>query len=117
MIPFIETLQTLQRRLAADPAARQPAEIEALRAKVPAPILAHFDRLVKQGKKGVAEARNGVCTGCYLRLPAAVAARGATHKDLELCENCGAYLAFPEAAAAPAEEARPRRRYRAAAVA
>lgn len=89
-----------------------------LRAAVPGPILAHFDRQIAQGKKGLAEVRNGVCLGCHLRLPAAVNYAGRAADDLHVCENCGAYLMFPafEPAAAPAP-AKARRRPRAVAVA
>jgi hypothetical protein len=48
-----------------------PVEVEKLRAEVPPPILAHYDRLTARGKKGVALARNGVCSECHLRITGA----------------------------------------------
>lgn len=105
MNPFVETLFSLQRLSPTRGVAGiivTPATAK-LRAQVPAPVLAHFDRLIAQGQKGVAEVRHGVCSACHLRLPAAVTASGATDEDLHLCENCGAYLRFPEETAAPAK--------------
>ncbi len=122
MNPFIETMYVLQRRAQTNtrPADASPSGITELRARVPAPVLAHFDRLVALGRKGVAEVRNGVCGACHLRLPAATTAPGSNHDDLQLCENCGAYLVFPsaeEAVAAPVAVRRPRRRPQAVVVA
>lgn len=99
---------------------RRPADfvgtVDDVRAQIPGPVLAHFDRLLSRGRKGVAEVVNGVCSGCHLRLPAATSARGATHDDLEICEHCGAYLTFPAVETAPPVVLeRPRRRYRATA--
>ncbi len=84
-------MQLLQRRLLSG----SKVGIDKLRSEVPAPVLDHFDRLVAQGRKGVAEVHHGVCGGCHLRLPAAWVVPSAEHEDLEICENCGAYLAFP----------------------
>ncbi len=122
MNPFVETLYVLQ-RCALTHAQTTPgskASIAELRASVPAPVLAHFDRLIVRDRAGVAEVHHGVCGACHLRLPAAITAVGVNCDDLQMCESCGAYLMFPaeEAAAVPAPaEIRPRRRYRAVAVA
>jgi len=105
MNPFVETLFILQRQSQTRGAAGvivTPATAK-LRVQVPAPVLAHFDRLIAQGRKGVAEVHHGVCSACHLRLPAAVTATGATDEDLHLCENCGAYLRFVDETAAPAK--------------
>ena len=122
MNPYVETLSVLQ-RCALTHAQTTPgskASIAELRGSVPVPVLAHFDRLIVRGRAGVAEVHHGVCGACHLRLPAAITAVGDKSDDLQLCESCGAYLLFPteEAVAVPvAVEPRPRRRYRAAAVA
>ncbi|MBI2496883.1 MAG: hypothetical protein HYV75_02790, partial [Opitutae bacterium] len=52
MNPYIETLLLQQRRLQAGATTE---ETDKLRAQVPAVVLAHFDRLIAQGRKGVAE--------------------------------------------------------------
>ena len=105
MNPYVETLFNLQRlspTRGVDGTIVTPAAAK-LRAQVPPPVLAHFDRLIAQGRKGVAEVRHGVCSACHLRLPAAVTATGATEEDLLLCENCGAYLRFSEGTSVPAK--------------
>jgi predicted nucleic acid-binding Zn-ribbon protein len=61
---------------------------------VPAPFVARFDRMLKVGRKGVAEVRHGTCAGCHLRLPAALTNRAKQDDDMQLCENCGAYRCF-----------------------
>lgn len=94
MRTLLETLQAAQQKLrspAATDADRQ-STLEDLRARIPAPVLAHFLRLVSQGRKAVALVQHGVCSGCHLRIPSGVAAALARPDDLHLCENCGAYL-------------------------
>ena len=69
------------------------AEMEKLRDKVPTPILAHYERLVLRGKKGVAIARAGVCSECHLRIPGGkLANMSGTPNEVHLCDNCGRYL-------------------------
>ncbi len=68
------------------------AVLENLRAKVPAPVLAHYLRLVSQGRNGVSVVRHGVCSGCHLRVAAGVVASLMKPTDLHVCENCGSYL-------------------------
>ena len=72
------------------------AEMEKLREKVPMPILAHYERLALRGKKGVAIARNGVCSECHLRITAGKLATLAYTDEVQLCDNCGRYLYLPE---------------------
>jgi predicted nucleic acid-binding Zn-ribbon protein len=93
IIGDLTQLQRLSRRggrLSAD----QKMTVARIRGATPEPILAHFDRLLAQGNKAVAEVRHGVCTGCFLKLPTSLATGG--DDDLAICENCGAYLVFPE---------------------
>lgn len=70
-----------------------------LRAKIPAPILAHYDRLGDQGKKGVAVLRHQTCSGCHMRVPVSVVFDLKHAQDVCLCENCNRYLYLPEEAA------------------
>jgi predicted nucleic acid-binding Zn-ribbon protein len=82
-------------------------QIAELRAAIPAPILAHYDRLRVRGKKGLVAIRNQVCTGCHMGLPIGkitVVMRG---EDIQLCENCGRYLYMPEGTPAGATEQAP----------
>ncbi|MBI2950168.1 MAG: hypothetical protein HYY23_21240, partial [Verrucomicrobia bacterium] len=70
--------------------------LAALRQKVPAQILAHLDRLLDRGKKGVAVAHNGVCMECHMRIPIGDVATLMHGNDIQLCANCGRYLYLPE---------------------
>jgi hypothetical protein len=81
------------------------AQREEIRKSIPQPILAHYDRLVARGKKGVSIVRNQVCTGCHMRLPIGTINTLMQHQDIQLCDSCGRYLALaetPESTAAPA---------------
>jgi predicted nucleic acid-binding Zn-ribbon protein len=69
-----------------------------LRAQIPPPILAHYDRLVARGKKGIAVVRNQVCSGCHMKLPIGTINTLMQGNDIRLCD-CGRYLYLP----APAE--------------
>jgi len=76
---------------------RANAEMEKLRDKVPTSILAHYERLVLRGRKGVAMVRAGVCSECHLRITRGKLANlSATANELHLCDNCGRYLYLPE---------------------
>lgn len=70
--------------------------ITELRAKIPAQILGHYDRLRARGKKGVAAVRNQVCTGCHMNLPISVVMTLRHGEDIQLCDSCGRYLYLPE---------------------
>jgi predicted nucleic acid-binding Zn-ribbon protein len=95
-------LQTLEFAETIRPTAEK--RIAALRAKIPAPILAHYDRLGDKGKKGVAVLRNQTCSGCHMRLPIAVVMDVKHALDVCLCDNCRRYLYLPETD--PAAEAK-----------
>jgi predicted nucleic acid-binding Zn-ribbon protein len=96
------TLQSLEfHEISEKNAESQKAE---LRATIPAPILAHYDRLVARGKKGVALVRNQVCTGCHMRLPIGTINTLMQHQDVQLCDSCGRYLYLPDAPETPVVE-------------
>ena len=94
MKQIIEKLLALQKlQLSLEPLSlAAESQVNELRVKVPKPILDHFDRLIAQGKTGVAVARNGVCCGCHLRLSSGTAASLAHEDDIHICDNCGRYL-------------------------
>jgi hypothetical protein len=89
------------------------AEVARLRARVPEPILAHFERLLARGKKGVAVIRHGVCMECHLRVPVGTLVTLARGEDIQICGNCGRYLHLPEGemmGQQPKVEAKPAKR-------
>lgn len=67
-----------------------------LRARIPTPILAHYDRLVVRGKKVVAVIRNQVCSGCHVQVPRNTELILMHGTDIQICESCGCYLCLPE---------------------
>jgi uncharacterized protein len=97
-------LQALDFNETADVQESQKAE---LRNGIPQPVLAHYDRLVARGKKGVALVRNQVCTGCHMRLPIGTINTLMQKHDVQLCDSCGRYLYLADEPAAPAAEAAP----------
>ena len=82
-----------------------------LRAKIPAQILAHYDRIVVKGKKGITLVRDQVCTGCHMRVPIGAVLSLKHGEDIQLCESCGRYLYLPPQTetvpAAPAAGSKP----------
>ncbi|HWL17543.1 MAG TPA: C4-type zinc ribbon domain-containing protein, partial [Opitutus sp.] len=90
----LESLFAAQQKLLRSSTLPQERQVvlDALQAQIPAPALAHFLRLIAQGRKGVGLVQHGVCSGCHLRLPAGTASLLAKSDDLHLCENCGCYL-------------------------
>lgn len=100
IIDCLLALQKLQFN-AGGPEVAAGTEVEQLRAAVPPPILAHYERLVARGKKGVALVRNGVCCECHLRITGGKLVHLTTTPDeVHLCDNCGRYLYQPEPAPA-----------------
>jgi hypothetical protein len=68
------------------------AMAEAIRKEIPEGVLAHYDRLMERGKKGVAWVRQRVCTGCMLTLASGVYADLVRDEDIHMCDACGRYL-------------------------
>jgi hypothetical protein len=100
-------LQTLQFEVPVRPDAA--AQIRALRARLPAPILDHYDRLGASGKKGVARLSHQTCSGCHLRVPLNVVLDLKHGDEVRCCDNCGRYLYLEEepAVAGPEPAAKP----------
>ena len=73
-------------------------QVAELRARLPLPILGHYDRLRVRGKKGVAIVRNQVCSGCHMRVPIGQITELMRGEDIQLCESCGRYLHLPDPA-------------------
>lgn len=79
--------------------------IAALRAKIPDPILAHYERMRERDKKAVAVLRNKVCSACHMTVPIGTIAVLLRGQDIQLCGSCGRYLHLPPEA--PAETPAP----------
>jgi predicted nucleic acid-binding Zn-ribbon protein len=86
-------LQTLEFGVIVEP--EMEKQVGELRARISPPVLAHYDRLLAQGKKGMAAVRNQVCTGCHIRVPRAFVLALMHGEDIQICENCGCYLYLP----------------------
>ena len=70
--------------------------ISEVRAKIPVPVLSHYDRLRKSGKKGVALLRNQTCAACHVQVPLGNVLSLKRGTDVCLCGNCGRYLYLPK---------------------
>jgi predicted nucleic acid-binding Zn-ribbon protein len=80
--------------------------IAELRVTIPEPVLTHYDRLRKTGKKGVSILRNDTCTACHMKVPRNDVLNVMHGTDIRVCGCCGRYLYMTrEAAMAPAPEA------------
>ena len=92
MKEIIDSLLKVQTLQFGESVAADDPRIVKLRATIPAPILAHYDRLGARGKKGVAGVRNQVCTGCHMQVPLGVTIALMHGDDVCICESCGRYL-------------------------
>jgi predicted nucleic acid-binding Zn-ribbon protein len=97
------------------PHAGSAAETEAvaLRATIPATVLAHYERFRARGKKGVATVSNQVCSGCHMAITTAKLTSLMRGADIERCDSCGRYLCLPpavEVISLPPPAKKPRKR-------
>lgn len=104
MIDALENLLKLQAvefgEVKGKAAEKEKAAAE-LRGQIPAPILAHYDRLRVRGKKGIVPVRNQVCAGCHMSIPIGTITVLMRGQQIELCSNCSRYLYWPEPVASP----------------
>jgi predicted nucleic acid-binding Zn-ribbon protein len=95
----IQTLLKLQALEFAEQTSRQDEkQIADYRQEIPAPVLAHYDRLRIRGKKGVAVVRNQTCGGCHMKQPLGTITALMRGEDVQLCDTCGRYLYLPDEA-------------------
>jgi predicted nucleic acid-binding Zn-ribbon protein len=87
-------LQTLE--FDESPRKRSEPQTADLRSQIPAPVLAHYDRLRERGKKAVALVLNQVCSGCHMRLPIGLINALMHGQDVQVCDSCGRYLVLPD---------------------
>ena len=69
-------------------------EITRLRSVLPTAILGHHDRMLQRGKRSIVPVMDGICSSCHLRLPISHISRLKCSQDLEVCDNCGAFIYF-----------------------
>ncbi len=74
---------------------RLQERIQELRASIPADLLARFDRLHKVGV-AVIHCRNGVCSGCFMKIPDGELLRLKKQKEIPQCPHCGAFMIIEE---------------------
>jgi len=55
-------------------------------------ILAGFRRVWNRYGKAVASVRNGICYGCFERLPVNLVARKGKNEEVSSCPHCGKFL-------------------------
>ena len=70
--------------------------IAGLRAKIPAPVLTHYDRLCARGKKGVAFLHHQTCGGCHMHVTLGKLLELKHGDEVRTCDNCGRYLYLAE---------------------
>lgn len=108
-LPLLQELHSLETS-AGDLSVERVARAAELRAALPPPVLAHYNRLIVNGTRPFAEVRRGICGACHLKLASWIR-QAATSDELHLCENCGAFLVFvPEEPARPVAAPRVARR-------
>jgi predicted nucleic acid-binding Zn-ribbon protein len=95
LIKMLFELQTLEFEETVRPDSEE--HVTRLRAKIPKPILDHYDRLGDKGKKGVALLQHQTCAGCHMSVPLGTVLEIKRGQDIRCCENCGRYLLLREA--------------------
>ena len=93
---ILQSLLKLQGIEFGEEAEKHKSQATKLRASIPAPILAHYERLRARGKKGISLVRNQVCGGCHMGVPIGMIATMMKGEGIQLCGSCGRYLCLPE---------------------
>ena len=77
-------------------------KIESQRAPLPTSILVHYDQRTARGKLAIAPVRGGVCGACHLSIPSGrLADLRRKPSELNVCDNCGAFIYLSEDKSAP----------------
>lgn len=93
-----------QARKAGDSTLNSEALIESLRASITPSILGHHDRLRAYGRRSVAEARQGFCSGCQHPLNADMQVRLSRQTIPLKCDGCARFLFAPRPDGLPPSE-------------
>jgi predicted nucleic acid-binding Zn-ribbon protein len=81
-----------QLKLHGEPSADTLALIESLRANISVSVLMQHDRLRARGRKSLAAARHGVCSGCHMSLPVGTVNELKRQDHVATCDNCGRFV-------------------------
>jgi uncharacterized protein len=85
-----------------------------LRQRVSDSSLAHYDRVMRQRKSAIAEARDSKCQACYVMLRPQTWEELKTNEQMITCSSCGRILYYDPAHEPPAPEAPNKKKRRAA---
>jgi hypothetical protein len=91
----LSELDATKRRLVSGSAELKKLTLEsdAVRKRLPATVLDHYDLRVSKGKRGAAKMRNNVCGGCFISIPSGqLADLLRADVTLQVCCNCSIYI-------------------------
>lgn len=57
-------------------------------------VRSRYDRLQVRGMRIVVPVLQGVCYGCFMAVPTAVASEAVRNARIDVCENCGRFLYY-----------------------
>jgi predicted nucleic acid-binding Zn-ribbon protein len=55
-------------------------------------VLRSYERLMERFDRAVVPVHRGICLGCFMSLPTALAQTVKRHEGIKVCENCGRIL-------------------------
>lgn len=67
-------------------------KIEELGGRLEPPVRARYGRLSRRGMRAVVPVLKGICYGCFVAVPTAVASEADRNVQLDVCQNCGRFL-------------------------
>lgn len=76
-----------------DPKKQLAKAREKLAKKLPKQLLDRYERIMKRYERALAPVINGICYGCFIRLPSELSTRRA---GVQTCPNCGRIIYWLE---------------------
>lgn len=70
--------------------------VQLSREALPDGVWTHHERLATRGKRSLAPVKNRVCGACHIQLPSGHRHPSTRGGDLDVCENCGVFLEWPD---------------------
>lgn len=67
-------------------------KIEELKGRLGPQVRARYGRLNRRGMRVVVPVLKGICYGCFVAVPTAVASEAERNVQLDVCQNCGRFL-------------------------